>query len=90
MSLTVNDLDEIRNIIEPALTRQTDEFTKLIQGEIEALRNDIAEVYDMISDIKHSTITDRNFKNLSLEQKILTLNAELLSAAKQAGIKLPR
>jgi hypothetical protein len=48
MSLTTNDLGEIRNIIESALTKQTNEVIKPIQGEMEALRNDIVEIYDMI------------------------------------------
>ena len=90
MSLTANDLDEIRNIVESALTRQTDVAIRPIQGEIEALRNDIAEIYDMIADLRRSTITDPKFKKLTIEKKLLALNAELLEAARQAGITLPR
>lgn len=41
MSLTSDDLNEIRNIIEPALDKQNSEVIKPIQGELEALRNDI-------------------------------------------------
>ncbi len=44
----------------------------------------------MIADLQKSTITDREFSKKSLEEKLLTLNAELLAAAKQAGIVLPR
>ena len=51
MSLTANDLDEIRSIMESTLTRQTDVAIKPIQGEMEALRNDITEIYDMIADL---------------------------------------
>lgn len=51
MSLTSNDLNEIRNIIESALTKQNNESIKPIQGEIKALRNDIKEIYEMISDL---------------------------------------
>lgn len=90
MSLTSNDLSEIRNIIESALTKQSNDAIKPIQGEIEALRNDIKEIYDMISDLQHTSITDKSFEKLPLEKKILTLNAELLIAAKQLGIELPR
>ena len=82
MSLTALDLSEIRTILKQEL--------KPIQGELEALRNDIEEIYDMMADLKQPVITDRSFKKLSLEKKILTLNAELVSAAKQAGISLPR
>lgn len=82
MSLTGADLLEIRAIIKDEL--------QPIQGELEALRNDLKEIYEMIADLKSATISDKDFKKLSLEKKILTLNAELISAAKQAGIKLPR
>lgn len=86
MSLTATDLAEIRSILKEELRVELEP----LRGELEALRNDIKEIYSMISDLQHTTITDRGFKKLSLEQKILTLNAELISAAKQAGIELPR
>lgn len=46
--------------------------------------------------INSNNITDvayfdyKDFKKLELEKKLLTLNAELISAARQAGITLPR
>ncbi|HEY4964595.1 MAG TPA: hypothetical protein VIH90_07955 [Candidatus Saccharimonadales bacterium] len=43
-----------------------------------------------MTDLQKSAITEVGFKKLSLEKKLLTLNAELLNAAKQAGITLPR
>lgn len=86
MSLTSADLDEIRNIVQSAISVEL----RPIRDELEIIRNDIKEIYFMISDLQHSTITDKDFKKLSLEKKLLTLNAELLSAAKQAGITLPR
>lgn len=90
MSLSTTDLDQIRNIIESALTKQTSEVIKPIQGELEALRNDIKEIYDMLADIQGSFQPDNQFQKLSIEQKLLKLNSELLAAAKQAGISLPR
>ena len=90
MSLTTNDLEEIRNIVESALNKQNVEVIKPLQGELIAIRNDIKDIYFMIADLQHSTITDKDFKKLSLEKKLLTLNAELINAAKQAGITLPR
>ena len=90
MSLTTNDLEEIRNIVESALNKQNVEVIKPLQGELIAIRNDIKDIYFMISALQHSTITDKDFKNLTLEKKLLTLNAELINAAKQAGITLPR
>jgi hypothetical protein len=90
MSLSPDDLNEIRNIIETALTRQSDEIVKPIQNEIQALRNDIKEIYDMLSDLQGRVTPDEQFHSLALEQKLLKLNSELLAAAKQAGISLPR
>lgn len=90
MSLSTADLNEIRNIIESALTKQTETAIKPIQGEIEALRNDISEIYDMIATLQRSAVTDPKFKKLSIEMKLLALNAELLEAARQVGLTLPR
>ncbi|MHB1864674.1 MAG: hypothetical protein ACYCPS_00720 [Candidatus Saccharimonadales bacterium] len=81
---------QTREIVEAANAKQTQEFIKPIQDEIQALRSDIEEIYDMIAELRHSAITDTRFNRLSLERKMLTLNAELLRAAKQAGIDLPR
>ena len=82
MSLTTDDLQDIRTIIK-------DEINPL-RGDIEALSNDIKEIYEMMSELQSSTITDKSFKKKSLEDKLLTVNAELLAMAKQAGITLPR
>lgn len=89
MSLTANDLNEIRSIVESALTAQAEKSIKPIQDEIKALRNDIKEIYAMITELqKHSVNSE--FKKLSLQQQILDLNSKLVKAAKQAGINLPR
>jgi len=90
MSLTSSDLLEIRNIIESAITKQTNEAIMPIQGELEALRNDIKDIYEMITRLQSCYIPDEQFHKLSLEEKLLKLNSELLAAAKQAGITLPR
>jgi chromosome segregation ATPase len=89
MSLTSSDLLEIRNIIESALTKQTNEAIMPIQGELEALRNDIKDIYEMIAELQ-SNLPGERFQKLSLEEKLLKLNSELLAAAKQAGVTLPR
>jgi hypothetical protein len=90
MSLTTDDLDEIRTIIESALTRQSSEVIEPVKGELQALRSDIKEIYDMLSEFQGKVIPDEQFNKLPLEQKLLKLNSELLAAAKQAGISLPR
>ena len=75
MSLTTADLNDIRNIVERALSKQNNEIIKTLRGELEAIRNDIKDIYFMISDLQHNTITDKEFKKLTLEKKLLTLNA---------------
>ncbi len=82
MSLTQDDLQQIKSIVENAV--------EPIYGKLEALEGDIKELYFMIADLQRSSITDKDFKKLTLEKKLLTLNAELLNAAKEAGITLPR
>ena len=82
MSLTSVDLQEIRTIFK--------EEIKPLKGEVEALRNDIKDIYDMISDLQKSGIHDKHFTKLTLEEQLLALNSKLLAAAKQAGITLPR
>ncbi len=82
MSLSQEDLQHIKSIVENAV--------EPIYGKLEALESDIKEIYFMIADLQHSSITDKDFKKLSLEKKLLTLNSELINAAKQAGITLPR
>jgi hypothetical protein len=49
MSLTTDDLNEIREVIEPGLARQTNEIIAPIQNEIQAPRNDVKEIYDVLS-----------------------------------------
>jgi Skp family chaperone for outer membrane proteins len=90
MSLTTDDLNEIRNVIESALTRQSSEIIKPIQNELQALRSDIKEIYDMLAGLENKVTPETQFNKLSLEEKLLKLNSELLAAAKQAGISLPR
>lgn len=91
MSLTATDLNEIRTIIESAFTKQNDENIKPLSNEVTALRNDIKEIYDMINALERNIPSkDMAFDKLSLEQKLLELNSKLITAAKQAGISLPR
>ncbi len=48
MSLTTNDLEEIRNIVVSALNKQNVEAIKPLQEELIAIRNDIKDMYFMI------------------------------------------
>ncbi|HJQ08259.1 MAG TPA: hypothetical protein VJ836_02120 [Candidatus Saccharimonadales bacterium] len=92
MNLTNDDLQAIRDIIKDevsGIVRSTvKEELHPIGGELEALRNDIKEIYDMIASIQKSPDTE-TLQKLSLEEKILKLHSELVEAANQAGITLP-
>ena len=90
MNMAADDLIEIRHIVESALAKQTGNIIKPLQDELQALRNDIKEIYDMIAEFQGGPRSEKEFNKLSLEKKLLELNAKLLSAAKQAGISLPR
>lgn len=94
MSLTQEDLRQIEAILDRKLDEKLgsmlDEKLNPILGELKALREDIKEIYRMIAELQTGVIADETFKKKSLEEKILTINAELLAAAKQAGIVLPR
>lgn len=80
MSLSYEDLQAIRKIVE--------ETVDPIKGELEALGNDIKEIYNMLSRVQKSP-DSIHIQRPSLEEKILKLHAELIEAAKQAGVTLP-
>jgi len=96
MSLTTEDLTQIRSIFR--------EETKPVQSEIEALHNDIKEIYDELAAIKRGikqinngldnierkVLPDKEFARLTTEEKLLRINTELLTAAKELGVELPR
>lgn len=90
MSLTQEDLREIRQVVHSALQEVVIPRLDSLENEVKAIRNDIKEIYDMIAELQGRAITDEKFEKLPLEEKLLKINAELLVAAKQAGITLPR
>lgn len=81
MSLSYDDLQAIRTVVE--------ETVSPLKGDMEALSNDIKEIYQMLASIQKQTDTTTPFKQTKLEDKILRLHAELVDAAKQANITLP-
>ena len=81
MSLTYDDLQAIRKIVE--------ETVSPVKGELEALGNDIKEIYDMIASLQRDPSSKESFSKLGIEQKILQLHSDLIEAAKQAGVTLP-
>ena len=66
--------------------RQIKEHLGSLDGRVEALENDIRELYVMMK----KDNTNSTFSKISLEKKLLRLNTELLQTAKQAGVTLPR
>ena len=75
MSLTDTDLQNIRMIT---------------RDENRALEADVKEIYYILADMTRGMISDKSFQKLSLEDKLTTLNTELLATAYQAGVILPR
>lgn len=93
MSLTQEDLQQIRSVVRDEVSSQLVPVHKKIDdlaGTVEALSNDIKEIYGMIAELQRGTVTDASFQKLSLEQKLLRLHAEVVAAAKQAGVTLPQ
>ena len=58
-----------------------------IESRVEVLEADMTEIYHMLAKRDSG---DTTFTQLSLEKKLLKLNANLLATAKEAGIVLPR
>ena len=71
MNLTTDDLQAIREIIKTELTITVREAVKEelmpISGELEALRNDVKDIYEMLSDLEGKVAPDKQFSKLSLE-----------------------
>jgi uncharacterized Fe-S cluster-containing radical SAM superfamily enzyme len=78
MSLTYDDLQAIRKIVE--------ETVSPIKGELESFGNDIKEIYEMLADVQKNSKSRQSFQKLSLEEKIVNLHTDLVEAAKQAGV----
>ncbi len=93
MNLTDDDLGAIRenvkNEVSVVVRNSVKEEIEPLRGDIEALTNDIKEIYAMIANLEKKTKTDLNFDKLSLEKKIIHFHNEIVAVAKQAGITLP-
>jgi hypothetical protein len=90
MSLTASDLQEIRTIVREEVRDEVALQIEPLAGQLIALENDIKDIYMMLKDLQGAVITDKNFRKLSLEKRLFAINTELLAAAKEAGISLPR
>lgn len=60
-----------------------------LEGKVTALEADVKEIYAMLADMQKSSPEDKRLKKLSVNQKILEAYELVLSAAKEAGVKLP-
>jgi predicted nucleic acid-binding Zn-ribbon protein len=67
-----------------------DGLDQKLSGKVEALENDIKDIYVLLAKHKTTITMDDQFFDLDMKKKILRLNEELLLTAKQAGIALPR
>ena len=61
-----------------------------VEGELQALTNDIEEIYDVIYGKPNKTLMSASFAKMSLKEKLLVINEELLKIAKDTGVVLPR
>ena len=67
--------------------REVKQSLASLDGRVQALEADTKEIYLMLAKRDSG---DPKFSKLSLEKKLLQLNANLLATAKEAGIVLPR
>jgi uncharacterized coiled-coil protein SlyX len=86
---TTNELRDELRASATSLHRRIDEVETNLTGKIEALENDIKEIYIMIAKLQTLPPAEKKFAKLSLEQKILQSHARIASIAKQAGVTLP-
>ena len=61
-----------------------------VEGELQALTNDIEEIYDVIYSKPNKTLMSASFAKMSSKEKLLVINEELLKIAKDTGVVLPR
>lgn len=61
-----------------------------VEGELQALTNDIKEIYDVIYGKSNKSFMSASFAKMSSKEKLLVINEELLKMAKDAGVVLPR
>ena len=62
----------------------------VVEGRLQALTNDIKEIYDVIYGKPNKSFMSASFAKMSSKEKLLVMNEELLKMAKDAGVVLPR
>ncbi|MBX6334825.1 hypothetical protein IRY61_05830 [Candidatus Saccharibacteria bacterium] len=94
MSLTQNDLLQIRAIVREEIDRAVGPLA----SEVKALREDVKEIYDMIKALekrvanleKQAVIIDESFAKLPVKEQILRMHAMIVELAKKEGVVLPK
>lgn len=94
MSLTTEDFKQIRLAIreemESMISGRIDPRFDSLEGRLEALDNDVKDIYKMISELQNLTRPVAHFEKYDLEQKVLKTYRDVVAIAKEAGITLPR
>ena len=80
MALTNDDKQWIKSAIADGV----------VEGRLQALTNDIKEIYDVIYGKPNKSFMSASFAKMSSKEKLLVINEELLKMAKDAGVVLPR
>ena len=62
----------------------------VVEGRLQALTNDIKEIYDVIYGKPNKSFMSASFAKMLSKEKLLVINEELLKMAKDAGVVLPR
>ena len=75
--------------LDSTVTTRIDPRFDNLEERVEALDNDIKEIYEMISELQKLTRQVAHFEKYDLEQKILKSYKNIMSIAKEAGVKLP-
>jgi chromosome segregation ATPase len=70
--------------------RDVKERLGYVEGEIQALTNDIKEIYNVIYKKPNKILVSEMFAKMSDEDKITTLHDELQKLAKKKGVVLPQ
>jgi hypothetical protein len=69
-----------------SLTKQTQ---IRLEVRIDALENDVREIYSMLVGVQKDKSASNKFAKKSIEEKILQTHSELMLVAKEAGVVLP-
>lgn len=70
--------------------RELRQTVESIDGRLQAVENDIKDIYVMMSDLQKDKKASDKFLGKTLEDKIIITYKEVLKVAKEAGVKLPK